>query len=288
VNLEDSGNNQFAVWIDGVLQPVLDAQSGANEYPLASGLSGPSHTVEIYRRTEANQGVSRFLGFDFGPDGNLLPPMQHTRRIEVIGDSITCGYGNEGANESCPFSPETENHNQSYAAVAARALEADLSTVAWSGKGIIYNYGEDTLEPLPELYDRAIPSETDSQWDFGFIPDAVVINLGTNDFSTDGDPSPELFRDSYATFLEHIRSKYPQASIFCTVGPMLGGDDLNAARAGIAAAVGVRNAAGDDHVEAWEMDIANDSPGCDWHPSIATHQAMADALTAKLREALDW
>jgi hypothetical protein len=82
--------------------------------------------------------------------------------------------------------------------------------------------------------------------------------------------------------LEHLRDVYPEASILCTVGPLLGGADLDAARAGIAQAVTTRNAAGDAKVEHWEMNIPNDNPGCDYHPSLATHQAMAEALIDEL------
>ena len=32
------------------------------------------------------------------------------RRIEFIGNSITCGYGVESENPSDPFTYETENH----------------------------------------------------------------------------------------------------------------------------------------------------------------------------------
>jgi hypothetical protein len=35
-------------------------------------------------------------------------------------------------------------------------------------------------------------------------------------------------------------------------------------------------------VEHWEMNISNDNPGCDYHPSIPTHQLMADALVQEL------
>lgn len=63
----------------------------------------------------------------------LTPPEGPARRIEVIGDSITCGYGVDGADQYCPFSAATENHYRTYAAIAARDLGADLATLAWSG-----------------------------------------------------------------------------------------------------------------------------------------------------------
>ena len=97
---------------------------------LASGLPAGEHLVELYRRTEANQGESQFLGFDFGEGALLAPPPRAERRIELVGDSITAGYGNEGADMSCPFSPDTENHYLTYGALAARQLGAEASTVA--------------------------------------------------------------------------------------------------------------------------------------------------------------
>src|SRR5688572_10533952 len=71
VQLNDSGSNQFTVLVDDTLQPLLDTQSGSHSYPLATGLVAGRHTVQIYRRTEANQGETTFEGFDFGSDGAL-------------------------------------------------------------------------------------------------------------------------------------------------------------------------------------------------------------------------
>ncbi len=288
VTLEDSGNNEFSVVVDGELMPKLVAQGGSGDYELASGLAEGPHVVELYRRTEASFGTSTFHDFDFGVGQLLAPPPASAHRIEVIGDSITCGYGNEGESASCGFSKDTENHYATYGAIAARALAAELVTIAWSGKGIVYNYDTDTTDPLPALYDRVLPTRGANSWDFSWLPEAVVINLGTNDFSTDGDPTLELFRDEYAAFLGHLRDVYPDAYILCTVGPLLEGADLDAARMGIEAAVAVRKSAGDARVESWQMNIANDNPGCDYHPGLATHEAMGAALVAELRTRLGW
>lgn len=289
VSLNDASENEFTVVLDGEVLPKLAAQAGSHDYPLADSLAPGPHVLELYRRTEASFGVTQFLGLDFGADGQLLaPPALPTRLLEFVGDSITCGYGNEGTSASCGFSADTENHYLTYAALTARALDAELSTVAWSGKGIVYNYGEDTVDPLPALYDRTLPGDGASAYEFDRIPDAVVINLGTNDFSTDGDPTPELFEAEYLEFLGHIRSKYPEAFLLCTVGPLLSGDDLTAARAGISAAVTALQDGGDDRVKSWEMNVANDDPGCDYHPSLATHEAMATAVTNELKASLGW
>ena len=72
------------------------------------------------------------------------------------------------------------------------------------------------------------------------------------------------------------------------VAPLLYGQDLVDARANIDAAVEAFEGEGDTRVRHWEMDISNDDPGCDYHPSLATHRAMADALVEELRAELNW
>jgi lysophospholipase L1-like esterase len=289
VQLNDSGRNQFTVVVDGQVNATLKAQAGSHAYVLAQGLAPGRHEVEVYRRTEADQGVTTFEGFDFGAQGTLLaPPAPKARRLEVIGDSISCGYGNEGADTSCGFSPDTENHYLTYGAIAARSLGAELTTVAWSGKGVVNNYNTDTTDPMPSLYNRVLPGDASSVWDFSVKPHAVIINLGTNDFSTDGDPTTEQFRDGYMGLVEQVRAGAPDAFILCTVGNMLTDADLDAARAGIHAAVDAIKGAGDDKIAAWDMDIPNDDPGCNWHPKVATHELIAAALVTQLEQHLGW
>lgn len=126
------------------------------------------HEVVIYKNTEAQKGAVIFKGFDLH-GGALLPPTRRPRRIEFIGDSIMCGYGNEGKHATCPFEvkvrdardahgdvmiddasgepiavsvPITENQYLSFTSIAARELDADSVTICWSGKGVYKNYKE--------------------------------------------------------------------------------------------------------------------------------------------------
>lgn len=288
ISLEDNGN-QFTVVLDGTVLPTLVTQTGVGRYDLASDLSTGAHRIEVYRQTEASFGPTQFLGFDFGEDGRSLPPQLPERHIEVIGDSVSTAYGVLGESTACGFSADTQDHYQSYVSISARELNAELSTVAWSGKGIVYNYDEDRIDPMPSLYDRILPDSATSLWDYSALEaDAVLINLGTNDFSTDNDPIPELFAEEYRKLLVRVRTNYPDAYILCTVGPMLNGADLDAARVGITTAVSQFEDAGGTQVGVWEMTTPNASPGCDYHPSVSTHQAMSEGLTQQLRSALNW
>jgi hypothetical protein len=69
-----------------------------------------------------------------------------THALEFYGDSITCGYGNEGT-PPCDFTAGTENNWLSWGPMTARALNASVHVEAWSGKGVV-RYGL-PLCPLP-------------------------------------------------------------------------------------------------------------------------------------------
>jgi lysophospholipase L1-like esterase len=205
--------------------------------------------------------------------------------MEVIGDSITAGYGNEGVSP-CSFSGATENHYLTYGAIAARMVQAEVHTVAWSGKGMVTNYGDDTFEPLPEIYDRTLASEG-AAWDFSWQPDVVVLNIGTNDFSTDGDPAEGVFVPAYVDFLAHLRDVYPGAFILA-VSPTLFGAELTMVEGYLQDAVGQRNAAGDPDVAWANINVRWIGSGCDGHPTVATHEGMAGELVAQLQTHLGW
>ena len=79
--------------VDGAPQPAFTSMAGAGSYALATGLPAGEHTVALYRQTEGPMGLSQLHGLTVG-DGALLAPSPAPQRlIEVVGDSISCGYG---------------------------------------------------------------------------------------------------------------------------------------------------------------------------------------------------
>jgi lysophospholipase L1-like esterase len=288
VTLTDGGNNLFEVVLDDQ-DSVLATQAGMKKYTLATGLADGPHDVLVYRRTEAFFGPTTFNGFDLDPSAYLAGPPVLTRRLEVIGDSISAGYGNEGT-YPCTFEGKTENHYLTYGALAARAIGAELYTEAWSGIGMLRNNDGTTTGTMPERYPRTLPEQAASIWDFSaFTPDAVVINLGTNDFAK-GDPMT-AFQTAYTQFVSALRGHYPKARLYLAVGPMLGGAEYDKASAYLNGVISARGALGDSNLALLPFatqDPASDQLGCDYHPSLKTHQKMADKLVATLKADLGW
>src|SRR5450631_2864716 len=150
----DGSPNQFQVVIDGTALPsVLKVVSGTTQYQVATGLSAGTHELIVWKRTEGNQGDNRFLGLDVVGGQLLTASPAPDRRIEVYGDSITAGYGLDGQNCS-GYQQDKQNSYLTYAAVAARALSAELHAVAWSGIGMYRNYNEagPSTENMPAVY----------------------------------------------------------------------------------------------------------------------------------------
>ncbi|WP_437542600.1 SGNH/GDSL hydrolase family protein [Sorangium sp. So ce367] len=295
-------SNFFQVVIDGEAKGVLKVNSEEDLYTVAEGLPDGEHDLVLHRRTEPLVGVSQFLEFVPEQGEALLPvPAAPARRIEVIGDSISAGYGVDGANETCPFTSATENNYLAYSALTGRLVGADTTIVAWSGRGVYRNYDGEVAPTMPEIYGRTIADEEQPAWDFSsWVPQVVVINLGTNDFSINvpGDAQFRApFTNAYAGLVETVRTNYPDAFIFCTIGPMLsdsypeGAQALTRARSYIGQVVKARNDSGDDKVRVLEFpaqDGAANGLGCDYHPSVKTNALMAQQLAEAIREELDW
>lgn len=325
VLLEDQfkwGNNRsfFDVTIDGEPHAKLAPEMGVTRYLIAENLPAGEHDIVIAKRTEASIGRTAFLGLEIA--GELIePPTKPDLRIEFIGDSITAGAGMEAADGSAdcsaPALPGADggwgqpinNANATYAAVAARELGAEYHLTAVSGIGLVRNYSSSfDARPMPEVYDLTFPEMIEGNtwdmtaWDTSrFVPDVVVVTLGTNDFSP-GDNPPESPRANmlvadyvaaYEAFLATLRADYPEAEIYALSSPMLGNgwpqptdtfaDDLRAAVAQVAADL---NAAGDARVHAFFTTQLSPGLGCGTHPDTAQHRMLGLELADELRTTL--
>jgi lysophospholipase L1-like esterase len=283
VTLDGPLTTLFQVIIDG--GAPFTVRASAKPQQVAQGLSPGEHRIEIYKRTEADQGTAQLRGIAVDDGELIVSPAPFTRCIEVIGDSITCGYGNEGKSADCDFTPETENAKATYGAFSAREFNAAHVSISFSGKGMLRDWQGNTAEQLPALYQRTIPTEPASIYGFDqYRPDVVVVNLGTNDWAL-GYPG-EPFIDAYDKFLSRLRTSHPNAKIIASMGPMETGDKANDA---VRTAVGRRNAAGDSQVYFLPFAPQREpNIGCNGHPNVVTHQEMAVRLSQLIAKLTGW
>jgi len=251
---------------------------------LAKNLPNRKHRLEISRRTEWHGGNTTFEGFIIDAGKKLLPAVKRKRTIEFIGNSYTCGYGNEGKSREEHFTYSTENNYGSYGAIAARALQANYVGICRSGIGMYQGYGGDTTFAMPDFYDGVI-NNSKSVWNYAALqPAMVVIDLGGNDFSAQLDSVK--FATTYLKFLARVRTNYPTAKIVCIAGPSGSGDKFTIQQKYVRAIV---DSFQKNNKWVYYFDFSPfDMNGSDWHPNVAEHKRMADELIPFLKKITDW
>lgn len=255
------------------------------------------HDVELRKRSEAYHGTFRVA--DVHTDGAFVRRKKHKRTMEIIGDSITVGYGLDGV-LPCADTAAVQNNPKTYGALAANALEAEYSVVAWSGKGLTRSYpgpGWETEPTMPTLYSRYGALDEDNSYTYpsSWNPDAVVINLGTNDFAYLGerDPvDPADLQRALTKFIETIHSHYPDAHFFLVSSTMLNDAYPTAedAQHTTHAKMLQDTIAQLDGIPATFVEWApqGSDVGCDYHPNAATQAHGAALLEKAIRDALGW
>ena len=288
---DEFGNNYFNVIVDNeVYHPyVLKAKQGEHSYLVSSALNDGLHHLELVKRTEGEEGATTFKGIHI--TGSLHPlPSRPIRRIEIYGDSITSGMGNEAADNARDDLASEKNNYWAYGSIAARELNAELHTISQSGIGVMVSWFPFTM---PQFYDQLnAVGNNDSSWNFtAWVPDLVVINLLQNDsWLIDNEkklqppPNDQQRIQAYVDFVRLIRLKYPKAQIICALGSM----DATAKPKWpnyIRQAVTQMQTQFDDkrlHT------VFFDFTGYGQHPRVAQHKANAKKLVNEARKIMKW
>ena len=282
VSLGGASNIHFQIEIDGQTAGKFVTAGGDQSYEVATGLPAGEHDVVLVRRNEGFFGDVQFLGFEPGPDASLVEtPWPYAHTLELIGDSLTAGYGIEGDSAQCNFTAGTESFPGTYGAIAARNTGAAVHAIAYSGKGVFQNYGGDMSERMGELWLRTLTNDPASAWDFGaFTPEAVVVNLGTNDFSA---PVTEAqFTGAYVELLGAVRDRYPAAMIFCVTWAHWGAEKEGWVQKAM-------DQTGDPALRHVGFSIdAADGYGCNYHTNLVTNEKLGAILTDALKTELGW
>jgi hypothetical protein len=178
-----------------------------------------------------------------------------SRRVQVIGDSITCGFGNQlqpkdtASKLEClaaaaaapvvnPHIAEVmytlEDTHESYSMQLARRFGAEVHIQCISGIGMCKNAGQETswhsTNNMTYFVDRTLPYVAPgpaNTWDHSrFAPDLLVVNLGTNDYDTSVGPiapTAEQFQKAYTAFVARAMAHYDKGAtkVLLACGPMV-------------------------------------------------------------------
>lgn len=283
VRLAD-GTDYFNVYIDGKLHGVFHGTNAAEtDYMLADSLQNTRHTFLLSRRNITFEKPYTFSGVLVDNDAALLPPPpKPSRRIEFIGDSFTAGESNEASVQQLEWEARfpVTNIDKGFAPLIAKHFNAQYTTTCRSGAGMYCDWQGNTNEVISKRFDRTLMESNDPKWNFRqWVPDAVVVCLGLNDYSglkdKDGKISDEksaAFRKSYGAFLDTLRRVYPNVKIVAVAA------FHQWIRTNVKQVIDDEIAAGRHDIYYTQFDEFPGGYVAYGHPTVETHQKMADQI----------
>jgi lysophospholipase L1-like esterase len=275
-------HNYLEIVVDGKATR-LQTKSKTDTITVAENLPSNEHTLIVCKNTEANVGYLELVGFLC--KGIVKSDPQPQRRIEFIGNSITCGTGSDLSEIPCGKGVWQDQHNAylSYGPVTARALNAQYHISAVSGIGLMHSCCNLNIL-MPQVFDKVSMRNDTIQWDFKkYQPDVVTICLGQND----GIQDSTVFCNNYISFIKQLRGYYPEATIVCLTSPMADERLVNVMKHYLVSIINRANLSGDKNVYKYFFSKRY-YHGCDTHPDLAEHKQIADELTSFIKKAKDW
>lgn len=275
-----SQSDTLTIWGNG--RTWLDSTSLHSQVP-----NNASHSLDLdgdhmVTLCKATEGIGWMEVSGVYTEALLPCPNLPERRIEFIGNSITCGFGNDTSGIPCGKGEWFDQHNawMSYGPLTARALNAQWHLTAVSGIGLIHSCCDMKIT-MPEVYDRMDSRGNQGDWDFSaYQPDVLTVCLGQND----GIQDSVAFCSAYVKFVRHLRQVYPGAKIVLLTSPM-GDASLTAALkryiGGVIRGCNDTNLSGFFFSKQWKH-------GCYDHPDIADDMEISGELTPYLKKLMKW
>ncbi len=282
-----------------------------------SMVPGVVKNVRFYRELQAmsEDDKCHVLVKGLRTDGEFLPVKAPTLKLEFIGDSITSGEGSYGALEDTEWLAMYMSSSRHYANIIEKAMNADARVISQGGWGIYTGWDNDVRHNIPSIYTPVCGLATGEfnerlgaarEYDFSsWVPDAIIVNLGTNDASafnlpalevpghglckmrkdeTTGVRNPEdekkIF-DAEIAFLKLLRKKNPTSHILWVYGML--GNDLEGVITGALSEYSKQT--GDGNVAYLALpDTTEETVGSHSHPGYKSHLVSARVLGKYLSE----
>jgi len=275
-------NNFITIVVDGGEPKRIKLSGRINELLVADGLSDGKHEVLVCKDTESNIG---FIQLTQIRCKELLPVKKHKKLvIEFIGDSITCGNGNDTVAIPCDKGEWYDQHNAylAFGPVTARALNADYLLSSYSGIGV-YKSCCGIKYQIDDIYHQLDLKPLGRAWtNTNLTPDLVCITLGQNDGVVD---KPEKFISAYLRFLKMIRKTYPHAEIVCCSSPMAS-NELKVFHAKYVPAIVDKAKRHGEKQISYFLYHGQYRSGCGSHPTLSEHAAMSAELVGYLKNTI--
>ena len=241
-----------------------------------------------------------FLGIS--TDGQLLgppaAPLRPTRRLAVLGDSLSSGVGcgfDTSPGVPCGAGIAQDDASATWGALLCAHFGAECEVVAGSGITLM----ADASYNLPLVFPNALgamarwPAGQRVRWDFAAHPvDAALVELGENDCHALNCSSPadlQRIAQGYVALVQQLGGYYGKAlPIFLAIANHEAGQSqaMQLAIPQLAAqgfSVAFLNATAPDVLGNVSIDT-----GCAGHPSAAQQRYSAQRAQAVLAQALHW
>ena len=254
----------------------------------------------------------------FQSDGSFLPVPDRPLKLEFIGDSITSGEGTYGAKADEDWLSMYMSSSRSYPVMVSDALNADYRLFSQGGWGVLCGWDNNPRHNIPSRYEMLCGPDggesgkkpaLDKPYDFeSWQPDAIIVNLGTNDAGAFDQPSwqdPESgeifcqrrdpdgacneedlsrFKQAVIDFLAMLRRNNPSAHILWVYG-MLGCSLSSAINDAVNSYC---NQSGDGNTAFLQLpDTTEETTGSRAHPGPGSHAGTAGILTEYLKKKLN-
>ncbi len=299
---ETADSSAYNVIIDGVLVDSIAVFADKDTHQLVSGLSDGIHDLILYKRSESKSSPVLFKGFIL-PEGNALAaaPALPQRKIEFIGDSHTnaLAVGAEGWQDKNVYN---NNVYASFAAITSRFFNTQAVMTAVSGKGLVHNHSDTEMisdTAMPEYFNRTVTSLPEPEWNHSsWIPDLVVINLGTNDFAESRQATfnghkwrrpvhPDTFSTAYHSFLDTLRATYSGAKLIL-VAPYDPCGSVDSVTHAIERIYDTEKSQGANDLALVTYPAFEEGDYVCCHPGPGYNQRIAESLAVTVEELVGW
>ncbi|MBR1861470.1 MAG: electron transporter RnfD [Lachnospiraceae bacterium] len=262
------------------------------------------HELMIFKRMDGGQHYVSFVGLELEEGAEVKAPAPlPVKKLEVIGDSVSCGEVCEAID--CVGKPDPENNEgvfsnswYSYSWQVARNLDMELHDTSQGGISLLNGTG---WFNMPDL--RGVESSFDklkynpplgmNEWDLNaWKPDVIILAFGQNDANPEDfmkndymGEKAEGWRAGYEKFIRRLQNLYPSVKIVCATTLLMHDPAWDKAIDEVVSKVNAEDAGKKPAV--FHYVYKRNGAATPGHPRIPEHNEMAAEMTEFIRSIMN-